>query len=254
MLSLQCSLCRPVTTTPPQFTTTKGKQHSGRRHSLKDPQLVAIASAFDSAHRTVADIPVETYNAQAYHDMVSGGFLKPGADRSNLLLLVEDQERIKLSPVFNPASDPRQYTVDDRVLYQLEDPSQICFIQVWRRALNTLNLAFHYAGGESNMARYARECAMDLLECRDNAASHVDRISDELCKKGYEQLVDGILEKIRFLERFKVVYEARGVNSKTGATHHRYQMKMGRYRRITDTVVQEQLPVRSHRIERLGKH
>jgi hypothetical protein len=221
---------------------SEGTEISQKKAFSKECQssLVAIALTFQSATMRVAEVPAAYFRALREADAI--GKPHPGDEDYDILLGVDDHIWIYRNKIFRDPQNVEECQVTEQVLDRIIDSEDETFNYYWRRALNSFNLAFQEGVG-SVAARYAKQYALDLLEHRDKAAKHVDLISDELRKKGYEELLEGILDKIRFLERFKAVYDARDNDHQAEPIYHLYPMETSRNPPKIHSESQKQLPV-----------
>jgi len=224
--------------------TSQKKAFSKECHS----SLVAIALTFQSANECVAEVPAAYFRALREADAI--GKPLPDEEDYDIILGVDDRSWIYGNRIFQNRYNVEECQVTEQVLDKIIDLDDTNFNYYWRRALNSFNLAFQEGVG-SVAARYAKQYALDLLEHRDKAAKHVDLISDELRRKGYEELLEGILDKIRFLERFKAVYDARDNDHQAEPIYHLYPMETRRNPPKIHSESQKQLPVGSQLIEKL---
>jgi hypothetical protein len=224
---------------------------SQKRRFSKECQssLVAITLAFQAANERVAEAPASYFRALKEADAIGKPF--PEDEDYDIILGVDDRFWIYRNRIFLDVHNVEKCQVTKQVLYQIIDSEDENFKYYWRRALNSFNLAFQEDVG-SVAARYAKQYALDLLEHRDKAAKHVDLISDELSRTGYEELLEAILDKIRFLERFKAVYDARDINHQAEPIYHLYPMETRRNSPKIHSESQKQLPVGSQLMRNLS--
>jgi len=210
--------------------------------------LVAIALAFQSANECVAEVPAAYFRALREADAIGRPY--PDDEDYDIILGVDDHFGIYRNRIFQNEHNVEECQVTEQVLDKIIDSEDGNFTYYWRRALNSFNLAFQ-EGINSVAARYAKQYALDLLERRDKAAKHVDLISDELRREGYEELLEGILDKIRFLERFKAIYDARDKDHQTEPIYYLYPIETRWNPPKIHSESQKQLPVGSQLIEKL---
>lgn len=80
------------------------------------------------------------------------------------------------------------------------------YLSIWRVAINSL-LDYQGSSYDELSWKLAKQQALDILEQRDIAAKLFEHIEDELRTQAFA-VCDGIIAKIKMLERFTVIYDA----------------------------------------------
>ena len=104
------------------------------------------------------------------------------------------------------ADIPSVPTPDDDLTDLMSKLADTSYYQIWRVAVHSLT------GFLDSKWMMAKEKALDFLEARDITAELFDGIENELATQGFYEVYNGIMKKIRILERFKGIYDAQPAN------------------------------------------